>query len=61
MKIGNSTTNIKGTAITKNDDGTFIYNTKNIETRVWDEKMNFYPIPQDEIFKNKNLVQNPGW
>jgi hypothetical protein len=60
-KIGNSTTNIKGTAITKNDDGTFIYNTKNIETRVWDEKMNFYPIPQDEIFKNKNLVQNPGW
>ena len=29
--------------------------------RQWDEKMNFYPIPQSEITKNPNLKQNPGW
>ncbi|MBO7644067.1 MAG: RagB/SusD family nutrient uptake outer membrane protein [Bacteroidales bacterium] len=30
-------------------------------TRQWDEKYNFYPIPQSEIKKNPNLEQNPGW
>lgn len=60
-KIGNLTTNIKGTTVTKNEDGTFMYSTKNVETRTWDDKMYFYPIPQDELFKNKKLVQNPGW
>lgn len=30
-------------------------------TRQWDEKYNFYPIPQSELKKNPNLTQNPGW
>ena len=30
-------------------------------TRLWDEKFNFYPIPQSELKKNHNLTQNPGW
>ena len=30
-------------------------------TRQWDDKYYFYPIPQSEIKKNPNLVQNPGW
>jgi hypothetical protein len=35
--------------------------TRGSLTRVWDEKYNLYPIPQSEILKNGNLVQNPGW
>ena len=30
-------------------------------TRQWDEKYNFYPIPQSELKKNPNLTQNAGW
>ncbi|MFI3286024.1 MAG: RagB/SusD family nutrient uptake outer membrane protein [Rikenellaceae bacterium] len=29
--------------------------------RNWEEKMNFFPIPNSEIMKNTNLVQNTGW
>ena len=28
---------------------------------VFSEKMYFWPISTDELKKNKNLVQNPGW
>ena len=35
--------------------------TRSTITRQWDEKMNFYPIPQSELKKNSNLTQNPGW
>lgn len=30
-------------------------------TRQWDDKFNFYPIPQSELIKNPTLTQNPGW
>ena len=32
-----------------------------LETREINDKMYFYPIPNSEIFKNKNWIQNPGW
>ena len=35
--------------------------TRSAVTRQWDEKYNFYPIPQTELKKNPNLTQNPGW
>ena len=35
--------------------------TRNTVTRTWDDKMNFYPIPQSELIKNPNLTQNTGW
>ena len=35
--------------------------TRSTITRQWDEKFNFYPIPQSELKKNSNLTQNPGW
>lgn len=60
-KIGPSTTDIKGIKITKNPDGSFSYQKKTVEHRVWNDKMYLYPIPQGEIFKNKALEQNPGW
>lgn len=35
--------------------------TRTTVTRQWDDKFNFYPIPQSELKKNPNLTQNPGW
>jgi len=32
-----------------------------VEKRLWDEKMNLYPINQNERYRATNLVQNPGW
>lgn len=60
-KIGPSTTDIYGVEITKNEDGTFNYTRKLVEKRVWDDRMYFYPIPQNEVYVNENLEQNPGW
>ena len=31
------------------------------ENRAWLDKMYFLPIHRDEINRNKNLVQNPGY
>jgi hypothetical protein len=47
--------------ISKNADGSFSYNRVVFETRIFTEKMNLYPIPVEEMNKNKNLVQNAGW
>jgi hypothetical protein len=60
-KIGGQTTHIKGMEINRNDDGTFDFNVKTVETRQWNEKMNMYPIPRKEIYINSNLLQNTGW
>ncbi len=35
-------------------------NTEN-ETRIWDDKMYYRPISRDEINRNSQLVQNPGY
>ena len=35
--------------------------TRSTITRQWDDKFNFYPIPQSELKKNSNLTQNAGW
>lgn len=61
-KIGTTTqTGIDGVKITKSGD-TKSYKRISVETRVWDEKMNLYPIPMTELYKNSNLYpQNPGW
>jgi len=40
---------------------TFEYTRQLIETRVWLDKMYFYPIPQSEINKSTAVKQNPGW
>ena len=59
-KIGSTTTSIYGVDVTKVDN-VLTYVPKLVETRVWDDKMNLYPIPQTEIFINGNLEQNQGW
>ncbi len=60
-KIGEDTKNIYAMNITRKPDLTLTYQIKLLETRKFDERMNLYPIPQSEIFKNKNLKQNTGW
>lgn len=60
--IGDVVKQIHGIAITKNEDGTFSYKKKLIQERIWDDKMYFYPIPQEQIYIDENLKpQNPGW
>ncbi|MEM8891623.1 MAG: RagB/SusD family nutrient uptake outer membrane protein, partial [Bacteroidota bacterium] len=39
---------------------TVVDNTEN-ENRVWNDKMYFRPITRDEINRNAQLVQNPGY
>lgn len=62
-KIGDKTqSELYGVSIEKKADGTKVYQRTLYETRKWTERMYLYPIPQDELFKNKNLLpQNPGW
>lgn len=47
--------------IIKNDDDSFTYSVEELEDRTWRDAMYYYPIPDSEIRKNKNLEQNPGW
>lgn len=32
-----------------------------VEQRQWNEKMNLYPMNQNELYRASKLVQNPGW
>ncbi len=52
-----------GVVITKNNDGSFGYEYAPVDPQpiVFTEKMYWMPIPQNEITKNRNLQQNPGW
>lgn len=61
-KIGTTTqTGIDGVKITKLGD-VKTYKRIKIETRAWDDKMNLYPVPMAELYKNNNLYpQNPEW
>lgn len=45
---------------TSNTDMAFFKRTK-FETRVFRKSFYLFPIPQTEIQRNINLVQNPGW
>lgn len=58
--IGPSTTEIYGVKITGKGSKPK-YERVLIETRHWDDKMYFYPIPNTELFKNDKLIQNTGW
>lgn len=59
-KIGAETATIKRVTVKRDGDGySYVYSATT--NRIWEEKMNFYPIPQAELDKNPNLVQNEGW
>jgi starch-binding outer membrane protein, SusD/RagB family len=61
---------IAPTALNRNANGIVIeqplvgpveYTRNKIQDREWKDKMYFLPISQDEINRNKNLDQNPGY
>lgn len=60
-KIGECVKSIYGLDIVKDGDNGYIIDKTLVQTRKWDEKMNFFPIANSEIFKNQNLIQNNGW
>jgi hypothetical protein len=43
-----------------NTGGSYTYAVKQLENRVFEDRMNWYPIPQSEIAKT-HWAQNPGW
>ena len=54
-------TDVRGVEIVQTAGG-FEYALDRFETRVWNDRMNLYPIPQSELFNNRNLApQNTGW
>ena len=46
--------------LTKDSDGNLTYTRKKV-SRIWDDKMYLFPIPNSDRLKNPNLTQNPGW
>ena len=60
-KIGESTRDIYGLDITKAADGSVTAVPVKLQTRLWEDRMNFYPISEIELHNNLNLDQNPGW
>ena len=53
---------IRGVEITRNSDNTFTYSPRTVETRTWNERLYYYPIPYAEINKaNGVIVQNKDW
>ena len=52
---------VKGVKVTRSSDNQFNYSVVEVESRAFLPKMYFYPIPQNEIFIDKALIQNPLW
>lgn len=60
-QIGPSTQEIYGVNIDRLGENNFEYERVLVEDRVWNDRMYLYPIPQNEVFINESLEQNPGW
>ena len=62
-KVASSTLGapVKGVKITQDDAGNFTYSPVQVEQRVFQPKMYWYPIPQSEVLKLKQWKQNKGW
>ncbi|EJX06907.1 RagB/SusD domain-containing protein [gut metagenome] len=54
------TSDIYGVKVTKDGTG-FNYEKFLYERRTITENLYFYPISNTEMYKNTNLIQNPGW
>jgi hypothetical protein len=60
-KIAEVTDN--GPALALNIDATLpaFYDKKPFETRIFNKRHYFFPIPEEDVNNNPSLVQNPGW
>ncbi len=52
---------LRGVSIERVSDEQFVYTPSVVENRVFQPKMYFYPIPQQELLKATGLIQNPLW
>jgi hypothetical protein len=56
---------VKGMRITQDDAGNYTYTVFEADSRVFEPKLYWYPIPRTEILKynnaGKTIIQNPGW
>ncbi len=58
---------VTGVVATRNGAGTtaspytFTYVRQPVSTLTWQPRLYYLPLPYDEVTKNSNLVQNPGW
>lgn len=53
--------NLYGVKITKGGDDTFSFEKVLIQKMYWANKMYLFPYPQNELYMNPNLEQNPEW
>lgn len=62
-KVASSTLGapVKGVKITQDDADNFTYSPVQVEQRVFQPKMYWYPIPQSEVLKLHHWEQNKGW
>jgi putative outer membrane protein, probably involved in nutrient binding len=62
-KIASSTLGapVKGIQIARKPTGGFTYQPVEVEQRVFQPKMYWYPIPQSELLKLTKWEQNNGW
>lgn len=44
-----------------NEEGKVRYEIRTIQKRTFERKMYRMPIPEQQIYNNPNLIQNPGW
>lgn len=51
--------NASGIVIEDPLSGPVTYEVSSVQSRAWNDKMYFIPILQDEMNRNKNLIQNP--
>ncbi|MCF3108109.1 RagB/SusD family nutrient uptake outer membrane protein [Niabella sp. CC-SYL272] len=54
-------TPLHGMSIIKGSSGRLTYSTAEVSTPVFKTRQYLYPIPYDEVVKNANMRQNPGW
>lgn len=53
--------NIYRVEIKKDSDGKLSYERLPLTTYDIQDKLYFYPFANAELYKNRNLKQNPGW
>ncbi|MCH5596479.1 RagB/SusD family nutrient uptake outer membrane protein [Niabella ginsengisoli] len=54
-------TALHGMSIIKGSSGRLSYTVSEVFTPMFATRQYLYPIPYDEVVKNPNMVQNPGW
>ncbi len=54
-------TPLHGMSISKGSSGRMTFTVNEVFNPVFKPRQYLYPIPYDEVVKNSNMVQNPGW